>query len=548
MADASYDAVFIGGGSNALVTALYLARNGMKVGVFDRRNEIGGEFCTDELPLPGFLMNTCAAFIRFHQCPAYYDFDLKKHGLALVMPGRPRPYIFDDETALVIWSTKYIDMNTGKTIDVPGNFKKNIENIRQFSERDAETCETWAEKFSRGLGEKIQRWLYNPPELPGEKSIADEIMESDEIDPRWPYMTIGEMAYDIFESDAMRVYFMRLAQGHHGFHPHVVLPLMSSLRDVGVISGGIPATIPVGGTHNIAHALQRALSLMGGDFFVSSEVGKILVESGEAKGIRLVNGSEIEAKKLVVSGVDPYQMAFRLLDSDLVNKDIKHKIKNLVGDNNGLMWATFALHELPKYKVASTYPEVMTPEQVFLSPKNADYFRFRKLGECHRNGLPSYFFFHMSHDTAFVPSYAPPGKHLCLVEENMAEDSFFTREEWEDIRKRTPTALLKGWQRYAPNMTPDNVIGTFVLYGVDLLDRFTWLSWYGISHTMPQMGSFRPIPEWSHYKTHIKNLYLCGQTQHPGGGSWGLPGYNCYKVIAEDLGLEKVWEKAGRPF
>jgi phytoene dehydrogenase-like protein len=70
----------------------------------------------------------------------------------------------------------------------------------------------------------------------------------------------------------------------------------------------------------------------------------------------------------------------------------------------------------------------------------------------------------------------------------------------------------------------------------------------GINHTAPQMGSFRPIPEWSGFKTHIKNLYLCGQTQHPGGSSWGLPGYIAYKVIAGDLGLEKVWETAKRRF
>jgi phytoene dehydrogenase-like protein len=547
MSDQSYDAVIIGGGHNALVTSLYLARNGMKVGVFDRRYEIGGEFCTDELPSPGFLMNTCATFIRFYLCPALYDFKLRDYGLQLVMPEPSQSMIFDDESALIIHSTRKVDLDTGKVTDVPGNFEKNLKSIAQFSEKDAETCAKWGEKFRGGLSEKVERWLYTPPTDPGKKSLEDEVMKLGDIDPRWPYMSIGELAYDLFESDAMRAYFMRLGQGHTGSYPHIVQHLMFNLHQIGSMAGGLPISIAVGGTHNMAHALQRALSLMGGDFFVSSEVDKIVVENGKAKGIILADGTKIEAKQLVINGADPKQLVFRFLDPSLTSSDVKKKVKNLWGDNYGLLWVTFALHELPKYKAASTYPDCLT-QRCYLNPKDADYLRFRKLGECHRDGLPSHFFFHLTHDTAFVPSYAPPGKHLCLVEDYTCEDAFFSKAEWEEIRKRVPDALLKDWQRYAPNMTPDNVINSYVLLGPDLKDRFTWDCWSGIGHNVPQMGSFRPIPEWSRYRTHISNLYLCGQSQHPGASSWGLPGYNCYKAIAEDLDLEKVWEKAGRPF
>jgi phytoene dehydrogenase-like protein len=547
MADASYDAVFIGGGSNALVTALYLARNGMKVGIFDRRNEIGGEFCTDELPLPGFLMNTCATFIRFYLCPAVYDFKLSQYGLDLVMPEPSQSVIFDDETALIIWGTSHVDMETGKVTDVPEHFEKNLKNIAEFSERDADTCMKWGEKFKTGLGHKVQQWLYTPPPLPRQKGIEDELIESGDFDQRWPYMTIGEMAYDVFESDAMRMYFMRLAQGHAGSYPHIIQPFMFNIHQLGSMAGGLPIAISRGGTHNMAHAMQRALSLMGGDFFVSSEVDEILVKNGRASGIKLVDGTEIEAKQMVVSGADPHQLAFRWLKPELVSEEIKHKVKNLVMDNNGVIWATVALHELPKYKAESSYPNCVT-QRCYLMPKDADYFRFRKLGECHRYGLPSKVLFHMTHDTAFVPSYAPPGKHLLLIEEYTSEDTFFTDQEWEEIRRKIPEYLIAQWQPYAPNITPDNVIDMHIILGPDLPKRWTWGVWCGINHIAPQMGSFRPIPEWSHYRTHIENLYLCGQSQHPGGSSWGLPGYNCYKVIAEDLGLEKVWEKAGRPF
>lgn len=43
MADAKYEAIFVGGGNKAPVTAMYLARyGGMKIGIFERRHEMGG--------------------------------------------------------------------------------------------------------------------------------------------------------------------------------------------------------------------------------------------------------------------------------------------------------------------------------------------------------------------------------------------------------------------------------------------------------------------------------------------------------------------------
>jgi phytoene dehydrogenase-like protein len=63
-----------------------------------------------------------------------------------------------------------------------------------------------------------------------------------------------------------------------------------------------------------------------------------------------------------------------------------------------------------------------------------------------------------------------------------------------------------------------------------------------------QMGFARPFPEASNYRTEIENLYLCGPFMHPGGGVSAGPGYCAFKVIAEDFGLEKCWEKTARGY
>ena len=92
MPDTSYDAIVAGGGHHGTIIACYLQHAGLKTVIFERQHELGGGACGEELPLPGFLQNTCAHFTRFwaFSCssslsrvrsftlaPPYFDFQAK---------------------------------------------------------------------------------------------------------------------------------------------------------------------------------------------------------------------------------------------------------------------------------------------------------------------------------------------------------------------------------------------------------------------------------------------------------------------------------------
>ena len=66
MADKVYDAIVIGGGHHGTIMAPYLAKAGMKVGVFERLDHLGGGAVTEDGPAPGFRMNFCANWTRFY--------------------------------------------------------------------------------------------------------------------------------------------------------------------------------------------------------------------------------------------------------------------------------------------------------------------------------------------------------------------------------------------------------------------------------------------------------------------------------------------------
>ena len=59
---------------------------------------------------------------------------------------------------------------------------------------------------------------------------------------------------------------------------------------------------------------------------------------------------------------------------------------------------------------------------------------------------------------------------------------------------------------------------------------------------------YRGAAELAYYRTPIENIYHGSGATHFGGGIGRSGSYNCYKVIAEDLGLRKLWEEKGRPF
>jgi len=145
----------------------------------------------------------------------------------------------------------------------------------------------------------------------------------------------------------------------------------------------------------------------------------------------------------------------------------------------------------------------------------------------------------------------PQGKHIVLVEQYCAPRRLFTEREWLKIKKEYPKEMIRQWQWYAPNMTWDNVIGVYVVTPLDFQERNSNMgegSWQVGAHIASQMGRFRPFPELSGYRMPIKNLYLCSASMHYGGGIGRSSSYNCFKVIADDFGLKKIWEEKGRPY
>jgi phytoene dehydrogenase-like protein len=112
-----------------------------------------------------------------------------------------------------------------------------------------------------------------------------------------------------------------------GIFPDDVPGLAMIIANIHLALGWEPAAVAKGATQAITNALVSAGKKLGVEYFINTDVDKVLVENGKAKGIRLADGTQVEARKLVVGDIGTPQLFLRLLDKELVNSEMKRRLE-----------------------------------------------------------------------------------------------------------------------------------------------------------------------------------------------------------------------------
>jgi phytoene dehydrogenase-like protein len=544
MADKSYDAIVVGGGHHGLITACYLQRAGLKTGIFELSSRLGGAVTSETGPLQGFRLNPGANWTRFYGHPAYTDFNLEKRGLEYIFPNESEAMVFDNDTCLVGYSAlKVVDPVTGKTEISHDNLQKTLNEIARFSTNDAATAEVMFENYLNKWKSAFGKYRFSRPVPWGEKNELEKLCDdaTSGIEPIHQFMTSQQLAYDLFESEELRTLFMRAAMTSFGGAPDDVIGLHGLIHALGLVLSWEPAAIAKGGSQSITNALQEAFLEMGGEFSVGCEVVKILTENRKARGIRLSDGARIDAKHLVVSGLSARQTV-ELIGEDHLEPKVVRRVKNIRYNRHNIIWAVFAMHELPRYKAASFNSDCGPQPRLYMGPRNADYMANQYLSEILVNGIGRKLFMFTGPDSLWDKERVPEGKHLIGVEEFAAPSRFFSASRWQELRKEFEDAIIQQWQIYAPNMTRDNIIGCRVFTPYDIELRRPNMHQGSIAlgdMVASQMDRFRPTPELCNYRTPIENVYICSAATHNGVGTGRGCSYNCWRKIREDYALDR---------
>ena len=540
MVKKSYDAIIVGGGHLGITLGMYLQRAGMEVAIFERRHEEGGAIYTSECTAPGFLHNLHAQYFEYMDwMPPYFDFELEKFGYRHVFPEAQAGITFSDgRPPIILYNTE--------------NFEKTRKSIAAYSKHDADTLVELRQKALDGE-DAFADWWYNPPDQPDEddpdpmNTLGIAFMQIMGLPLHYAKGSARTLIDSLFETPELRALLYRMSVE---WAQPLEMVGMGSIVLMALFFISLNWRLSIGGTHMLAHAMVMAGIKEGMHFYESSEVKKILLKNGRAIGVRLADGTEVKARKLVASNADLKQTMLGMVGEENLSPLWVKRVKDFkVGPSCVLACTGLALHEAPVYKSARHNPDINKtfytvvgfdgPEEILKYCREAE------------NGIiPSIPGAGTWVNSLWDPSYAPAGKHSLCGWFFFPKASTHTREEWEEVRATYNDRFIARFQHWAPNMTRENVIDDYFYTPLDIQDEMRLMEgdFFNGAVRPDQMGYMRPFPEASMYKTEIENLFLCGPYMHPAGGVSGGPGYCAYKVIAEDFGLDKFWETNDRGY
>jgi len=478
------DAIVLGAGHNGLVAAAYLARAGLSVDVFERRDVVGGACVTEEL-WPGVRGSPGAYTLSLLRAEIVRDLGLARHGLRVSVH---EPYLFapfPDGRAVVTWSD---------------HERTRARLASDWSPADAAAyaarSERWDAAAARARPLLLQppdreRWLeaIGPELLNG--SIADDLAALPSPEVRVPFAIQGLIGCLVGPEDPGTAF-------------------IAFYHELGEAAGAPGAWgFARGGMGAVTAALGAAAEAFGARVRTRATVERILVDDGRAAGIVLESGEEV-LSTAVLSNADPRHTAL------------------LAGSPAPDGWR----QDGPVVKVMALldglpdFPAWPGPEpwggSIDIGFSLDD---LSSAAHDARAGRPAARpWIEAACQTAVDPTLAPPGKHVlsmfcqCFppdVDAGAAADAAIARfaEVCPGLPARVDAVLALGPAQLEARfgLTGGHIFHGDMLPGQLLEDRFPARAFGG-----------------------VEGLYLAGSGAHPGGAVTGAPGYLAAAAVLED--------------
>jgi phytoene dehydrogenase-like protein len=432
----------------------------------------------------------------------------------------------------------------GRCLCIHRDVEKSCQSIAKFSQRDADSYRDMHHRFDEMMKHILGPQTYVPMEGALEMAAKAEETELGRELSACAEQTPEEIVCDLFEDDHVRTLMLYMAchwgleydQAGVSYMVPVYLNRMANYR------------LTAGGSHRVSNALLKSIFEHQGQIRTGAQIERILVEGGEARGVVLQDGTQLRAEKAVVSTIDLHQTFLEYVGEDNLDPVFADSIRSWEWEEWSLCNLHLALAEPPRFKAAESRPEVDQAFIYILGYQSMDeligHWDAMRGGQI-PDGAGCNGCFPSVHDSYQAPAGRATGLLSQMAPFELADGG---SERWLDHRmreevKQRQIALL---QRYAPNLSSENVLWTYLTTPADIQNKFANMvrgSYKQGAYQPFQMGFLRPNQECSQYRTPVGKRYLGGASVAPGVMVIFGPGYNCSNAIAEDCGIEKWWKE-----
>jgi phytoene dehydrogenase-like protein len=491
-----FDAIVIGAGHNGLVTAAYLAREGLSTLLIEARSEVGGTAASDHFA--GARVNICNCdHLTFRTTPVAEELNLSRYGLSYINVEPPQVNLdWSSQTPWELWH------DVEQTVEsIAHSHPDSVDGYRRFARAAIPVAKLILDASSQP---PTRGSLLSSVIRKGGRGVTTML--------RMSRMSAADVMREFFTNEAIIGPAMVEGPVVWGLSPETpgtgLGAVAFALRHVAHVGR------PVGGSGALPEALKQSFLQSGGLLRTGTKVVGIVCEGNSVRAVQTSDGATVTAR-IVVSACDPHRTFVKWL------KNPPARAQSLVE-----RWTATPSGEGYESKIdaVTTEPPSLlgrapVASTIIVSPSLAELHRGAQLMQEGRT-MPRMALLANS-PSVTDSTLAPSGQHVFSLESLYTPYSFTDGWTSKDEPER--------WLRQFATLVQPNFIDTITDW------RVMTPADYETEFHLPKGHATSFAGGLTRYHTPIKGLYLTGAATFPGAGVWGASGRNTALTVLKEM-------------
>lgn len=468
-------AVVIGAGLGGLAAASLLAARGYSVDVFEQNERAGGKM--QQISLKGYRFDTGPSLLTM-------PFILEK--LFSDCGENMSDYLTLSELSPLC---RYFYPD-GTQFDNYSNRLKTIEEIKKFSEQDADSYAEFLD-YSETLYKKTaDAFLFNPLyDFSDLKQL--NLIDFLGIDA---FSTVSDKVDSFFESPYIRQFFKRFTT-YNGSSPYQAPATLNVIPHVELNQGGYYVN---GGLYSVASSMYNLAEKKGATFHFQTRVERINTVRGRVESVTLADGSK-KSCDLLFANADATDTILNLLPAEATSKKMRKKQNSLEPSCSGfvmLLGCSDSWQQLKHHNIffSGSYREEF--DDIF-----------------NKKRLPADPTIYIANTSASDPTHAPENSSNLFILVNAPYDN---GQDWDLLKRMYSRTIINTLEERGLKGLEQSIEVSDIITPDIFLKRYgsNRGSIYGTSSNDKFSAFLRPRNKLRN----LKNLYMVGGSTHPGGG------------------------------